>query len=223
MDASNYPVAASATKRIAYEHRGVTIVPLEDGRQGTIGPGLIIGWLTWESFVDPIRCSRDMGYSEVALKIRSAAAEPYEYRGLLHASALWCARDAVATRRNNNFRPDVSIHTLLDSRDEFLIEVDDGIPVSGRFKYTDCRFGLQLSELVLNVQATVHVYDLKATGQSGYDVIYYSIPYQSVLWRRAPVFYDDDFSPESSEFVDLVSIADALGDLPVSSVVVSPC
>ncbi len=163
-------------------------------------------------FIDPMRCSEDMGYTSWQFDFKARGGKTYRYSALVTPWALWPSDEIVTTYKpTNDFTESVAVFTLMDSREPYCIKVTDDDPFTGFLKYTDMEVSLRIEKFAIACRLKFyHGIDDQRSGfdGSGYYVVYYQLPFERFLWKRATRFYSDDFEVYGESFVGLSEIKD---------------
>jgi len=186
------------------------------GGQLKLLPGKIAGFFGIEYFTIPHRFSKEDGLTQIVFDFRAQDGQAYRH-SYVHGygpQAFWIPHEVIArTYGSVDATPDLSIHSMIDYRQQFSIKFEDGRVYFGKFKYTDVWFDIFIGKDTLHVKNRFHV----GSGQRDFDFIvgdygtvYYDLPYEKFLWRKAAKIVNDDYDFEGADYIDVVSIPEIL-------------
>lgn len=171
-----------------------------------IGPGRTNGIFNILAYISPERgIGRDAGFLEMTFAFLDEIGRHFLHWNVLMPWALlpnpdlgFRVRPAVGP-----FKKHVTLKVVIDTRDDGRICFEDGSTVVSAHKYNDVTIMLREEDFGLAVRLTVYVGDTAETPEESYLSVDYEIPLEHLLWRKAPMFYDDDVMPESADHVDV--------------------
>ena len=182
------------------------VLPISESRKLQLDKGQVSGEFDLSSFVDPMRCSADMGFIKVQFDFKSRNGKSYRYHSILSPKRLWPGDDRIVTTAYDSFpRNFFTVRTVFDFRSEYRITIEDKGQLSGFFKYTEVNFdlGIGISEVIVRNRFYLGEKSplLSLASDKGYVTVYYQFPISYFLWRRGPKLFVDDLDPERSPFV----------------------
>jgi len=183
----------------------VNRVPIKDGVV-LVGPGAVTGALSIVAFFDPERhIGRDSGFCQFTFSFADDRVRRFGYKALLAPWAFWPNPDLGFRVRPaiGPFKEHVTMKVVMDTQDDGRICFEDGATVVSAHKYNDVTIMLREEDYGPAARLTVYVGDKADTPETSYLSVDYEIPLEHLLWRKAPVFYDDDVMPESADYVDV--------------------
>lgn len=206
-------------KQVRFSSYALTAVT-QEGACLKVSPGYIVGFLSLSSFVDSRFCSLDMGYFSVLLRFRASDNQWYEYDALLPPIVLWPSNDIICrwSSERPTESPDLTLRTVLDLRQESVLQFVDGSSIRVFLKHRDTDMEIAALTDCLRVRLETMWGDVATTQR-----IEYELDITSLMWRRAPIFWEDDFSAQGAKYVNVRSIAALDPVIPVSPVEISRC
>jgi len=200
-------------KRIAFPNMAAKRYPIRGGGYFELVPGQISGFLALERFLVPNICDEEAGLIKSRFAFRASDNKTYRNTCIWYPELLWIPPERTAkTWMPGSAAPDITIRTVIDSRDAYAVKLDAGGEIVGRFKYTEVSYDIHTCEAYLLVKNRFHVgsesgSDLVA---NGYATVQYEIPYDKLLWRKATKLLKEDIALEGEDFVDVSALDEHL-------------
>ncbi len=133
---------------------------------------------------------------------RDAAGGPLRHASVIHFGLLLPNEHTRAELVEEPPPTGLRLQRLLDGRDEYTFNLVRGEPIKGCFKYTDSALTLRLADGddAIDVWLRFH-HGSDPRAKDDFFTIRYRLPVSHLLWRRAPLVYEDDLLAEASDVV----------------------